>query len=104
MSAVSSIPTPKSTPAPIGLLPTLDLFTTVTLVIGGVIGSGIFKKPAVMAAQLGSPSLLLGVWLLAGVITLFGAITNAEIASIIPETGGQYVYFDRMFGPFVAFL
>ena len=87
-----------------GLLPSLGLFTTVMLVIGGVIGSGIFRKPGVMAAQVGSPELLLGVWVLAGVLTLFGALTNAEIAAMIPETGGQYVYFDRMYGPFFAFL
>ncbi|MEI8043281.1 MAG: amino acid permease [Verrucomicrobiota bacterium] len=87
-----------------GLVPTLGLFTTMMLVIGGVIGSGIFRKPGVMAAQVGSPELLLGVWILAGVLTLFGALTNAEIASLIPETGGQYVYFERMYGPFFAFL
>src|SRR5438445_4952814 len=90
-------------PSP-GLLPTLGLFTTIMLVVGGVIGSGIFRKPGVMAAQLGSPEWLLLVWILAGVITLFGALTNAEIASLIPETGGQYVYFERMYGPFFAFL
>src|SRR5512142_2765619 len=73
---------------PSGLLPTLGLFTTVMMVIGGVIGSGIFRKPGVMAAQVGSPELLLAVWVLAGVMTLFGALTNAEIASLIPETGG----------------
>lgn len=87
-----------------GLLPTLGLFSTVMLVVGGVIGSGIFRKPGVMASQLGSPELLLLVWVLAGVITLFGALTNAEIASLIPETGGQFVYFERMYGPFFAFL
>ena len=87
-----------------GLLPTLGLFTTMMMVIGGVIGSGIFRKPGVMAAQVGSPELLLGVWVLAGVLTLFGALTNAEIASLIPETGGQYIYFERMYGPFFAFL
>src|SRR6266705_6552290 len=87
-----------------GLLPALGLFSTVMLVIGGVIGSGIFRKPGVMASQLGSPELLLGVWLLAGIITLFGALTNAEVASVIPETGGQYIFFERMYGPFVAFL
>ena len=87
-----------------GLLPSLGLFTTIMMVVGGVIGSGIFRKPGVMAAQIGSPELLLGVWALAGVITLFGALTNAEIAGMIPETGGQYVYFDRMYGPFTAFL
>lgn len=86
------------------LFPALGLFSTVMLVIGGVIGSGIFRKPGVMAAQLGSPEVLLFVWVLAGVITLFGALTNAEIASLIPETGGQYVYFERMYGPFFAFL
>src|SRR5882672_10587653 len=87
-----------------GLLPTLGLFTTIMMVVGGVIGSGIFRKPGVMASQLGSPELLLGVWVLAGVITIFGALTNAETASMIPETGGQYVFFDRMYGPFAAFL
>jgi APA family basic amino acid/polyamine antiporter len=86
------------------LLPALGYFTTVMMVVGGVIGSGIFRKPGVMAAQVGSPELLFGVWVLAGVLTLFGALTNAEISSMIPETGGQYVYFDRMYGPFVAFL
>jgi len=72
--------------------------------VGGVIGSGIFRKPGVMASQLGSPEILLLVWVLAGVITLFGALTNAEIASMIPETGGQYVYFERMYGSFFAYL
>jgi APA family basic amino acid/polyamine antiporter len=87
-----------------GLLPALGLFTITMIVIGGVIGSGIFRKPGIMAAQVGSPELLLGVWLLAGVITLFGALTNAEVAAMIPETGGQYIYYDRMYGPFVAYL
>src|SRR6266581_2505398 len=87
-----------------GLLPSLGLFTTIMMVVGGVIGSGIFRKPGVMASQLGSPELLLGVWLLAGIITLFGALTNAEVASVIPETGGQYIYFERMYGPFTAYL
>jgi basic amino acid/polyamine antiporter, APA family len=95
--------TPQASSHP-GLLPTLGLFSTIMLVVGGVIGSGIFRKPGVMAAQLGSPELLILVWILAGVITMFGALTNAEIASLIPETGGQYVYFERMYGPFFAFL
>jgi APA family basic amino acid/polyamine antiporter len=87
-----------------GLLPALGLFTTIMMVVGGVIGSGIFRKPGLMAGQVGSPGLLLMVWLLAGVLTLFGALTNAEVASVIPETGGQYVYFERMFGSFFAYL
>src|SRR3989440_1065356 len=87
-----------------GLIPALGIFSATMLVAGGVIGSGIFRKPGGMAAQVGSPELLLGVWALAGIITLFGALTNAEIAGMIPETGGQYVYFERMYGPFAAFL
>ena len=92
-----------------GLLARLGLFTTTMLVVGAVIGSGIFRKPGVMAGDLigqgvGAPELLLGVWILAGIITLFGALTNAEIAGMIPETGGQYVYFDKMYGPFAAYI
>ncbi len=87
-----------------GLLPTLGLYTTLAIVIGAVIGSGIFKKPAVMAEVTGSPELMLFVWVLAGVLTLFGALSNAEVASMIPETGGQYIYFEKMYGRFVAFM
>src|SRR5437867_8088070 len=102
MNAVASEPT--TSPEQPKLIPALGLFSATMMVTGGVIGSGIFRKPGVMAAQVGSPELLLGVWLLAGIITLFGALTNAEIASAIPETGGQYIFFDRIYGRFVAFL
>jgi APA family basic amino acid/polyamine antiporter len=74
------------------------------LVAGGVIGSGIFRKAGVMAAQVGSPEGLLGVWLLAGIVSLLGALSNAELAAMMPHTGGQYVYLERAYGPFVAFL
>ncbi|MFA6571666.1 MAG: amino acid permease, partial [Bacteroidota bacterium] len=86
------------------LKPRLGLFITMAIVIGAVIGSGIFKKPALMAGQLGSPELLLLVWLVAGIVTLFGALTNAEVAGMISATGGQYVFFRKMYGEFVAFL
>src|SRR5881398_3618514 len=87
-----------------GLVPTIGFFSIILLVVGGVIGSGIFRKPGVMMNELGSPMLLLGVWLLAGGINYLGILTNAEIGSMIPDTGGQYVYFLRMYGPFIAFL
>ena len=74
------------------------------LVAGGVIGSGIFRKPGVMAAQVGSPELLLGVWLVAGVVSVFGTLSNAELAAMMPQTGGQYVFLQRAYGRFVAFL
>src|SRR5436190_17717031 len=86
------------------LVRSIGFFSMILLVVGGVIGSGIFRKPGVMMNELGSPMLLLGVWLLAGGINYLGILTNAEIGSMIPDTGGQYVYFHRMYGPFVAFL
>src|SRR6185295_12212889 len=102
--SVETTPAARGQASPQNLLPALGIFTTVMMVVGGVIGSGIFRKPGVMAEQLGSPELLLGVWVLAGVITLFGALTNAEISSFIPVTGGQYVFFERMYGPFAAYI
>ena len=83
---------------------TIGLTAAVSLVVGSVIGSGIFMKPAVMASQLGSPLLLISVWIVAGLITLCGALSNAEVASMFPQTGGQYVFFKEMYGDAFAFL
>lgn len=68
------------------------------IVISSMIGSGIFKKIAPMSAELGSPGLILLCWLIPGIITMIGAATNAEIAGLIAEPGGQYVYFKRCTG------
>ncbi len=78
--------------------------STIALVIGSVIGSGVFMKPATMAAQLGSPIWLTAVWILAGLFSLFGALVYAELGAMMPENGGIYVYFRRLFGDFTAFL
>jgi APA family basic amino acid/polyamine antiporter len=86
------------------LLRNLGLFTAIAIVVGSMIGSGIFRKPALMANQLGSPEWLIAVWIIAGIMTLFGALTNAEIAGLISATGGQYVYFNKMYNRFVGFL
>lgn len=83
---------------------TLSIQSTTAIVIGGVIGSGIFMKPALMASQLGSPLVLLSVWVVAGIITLFGALSNAELAAMYPETGGQLVFFRRIYGDGFAFM
>jgi basic amino acid/polyamine antiporter, APA family len=82
----------------------LGLWSSVSIVVGAVIGSSIFMKPATMAAQLGSPLLLLCVWVLAGVISLFGGMINAEVGCLLPQTGGQFVYFRHMYGDFFAYL
>ena len=82
----------------------LGLFTAVTIVIGSMIGSGIFKKSASMSTELGAPGIVLAIWLVAGLISLIGALTNAEIAGILPRAGGQYVYFREMYGNFTGYL
>jgi APA family basic amino acid/polyamine antiporter len=74
------------------------------VVIGSIIGSGIFMKPAVMAAQTGSPVWLTVVWIVAGIFSLFGALIFAEAGCMFPQTGGLYVYLRHMYGDFVAFL
>jgi len=81
----------------------LSANTTIALVIGGIIGSGIFMKPALMSAQVGSPWLMLSAWVVAGIVTLFGALSNAELACMFPETGGQYVFFKKCMGMVLPF-
>ncbi|TBR20417.1 MAG: amino acid permease [Chitinophagaceae bacterium] len=80
------------------------LLTCVSIVVGAVIGSSIFMKPATMATQVGSPEILLLVWVVAGIVSLFGGMINAEIGTILPNTGGQFVYFKHMYGDFAAFI
>lgn len=86
-----------------GLIKTIGLFTAVTVVLSSMIGSGVFKKVAPMSDNLLSPELVLFCWLLAGFISLLGSLTNAEIAGLIAEPGGQYVYFRKMYGKAFAF-
>jgi APA family basic amino acid/polyamine antiporter len=86
------------------LVKRLGLFTAVTIVIGSMIGSGIFKKSTAMSTELGAPGIVLAIWLIAGIISLIGALTNAEVAGILPRAGGQYVYFREMYGKFFSYL
>ena len=83
---------------------TIGLYTATSLVIGSVIGSGIFMRPAEMAALLGSPLQILLVWVIGGVLTLFVAMVNAEVGAMLPETGGQYFFMRKMYGEFWAYL
>jgi APA family basic amino acid/polyamine antiporter len=82
----------------------LSLTAAVMAVAGSMIGSGIFRKPSTMAEQLMSPELLIIVWIAAGLITFIGALSNAEVSGMIEATGGQYVYFRKMYGEFTSFL
>lgn len=82
----------------------LGLWACISIVAGSVIGSSIFMKPATMAGQLGSPLLLSLVWVVAGVVSIFGAMINAEVGAMLPETGGQYAYFRYMYGRFFSYM
>lgn len=80
------------------------LLTVIAIVIGDVIGSGIFVKPSSIAQQVPDVGLILFLWLMVGLVTMMGALTNAEAASMFPETGGQYILFKKMYGPLFAYL
>ncbi|HKR01632.1 MAG TPA: amino acid permease [Pyrinomonadaceae bacterium] len=82
----------------------LGLGSAIALVISGVIGVGIFLYPAQMAKALGSPLLLLVVWLVMGLAALCGALCYGELAARFPEAGGGYVYLREAYGPRMAFL
>ena len=86
------------------LIKTITLTSATILVVSSVIGTGVYKKVAPMSAELMSPSLVLAAWVLAGVISLCGALSNAEIAGMLADSGGEYVYFKRIYGKFTAFL
>ena len=86
------------------LLQKLGLFTAVTITVGSMIGSGIFKKSSPMSLELGAPGILIAIWVFAGLMTLIGALTNAEVTGLMPRAGGQYVYFREMYGKFTGYL
>lgn len=82
----------------------LGLTSAIMVVIGSVIGSGIFLTPQRVAAVVEVPGVMIFVWIFTGLLTLAGALTNAEIASEITEAGGQYVFFRVLYGDLIAFL
>ena len=93
-----------STPEEAGLARRLGLATATALVIGEVIGVGIFLVPAGMAKSLGSPGWLLIVWLTMGAGAIGGALCYGALAARYPEAGGGYVYLKEAYGPRMAFL
>ena len=87
-----------------GLVRRLGPFDATMLVMGGIIGAGIFVNPAEVARYVGTPFLIVGVWLLGGLIAIAGALVYAELADRRPEVGGQYAYLRDAYGPTPAFL
>src|SRR3989454_7766107 len=82
----------------------LGPWAAAAIVVGTMIGTGIFLKPAEMASGGGSVAVVFAAWIVGGVLSLFGALSFAELGAMIPEAGGEYAYLRRGFGPVYGFL
>jgi APA family basic amino acid/polyamine antiporter len=89
---------------PTDLVRGLTLSATTALVVGTVIGTGVFIKTAIMAQDTGSAATVLLAWIAAGVLSMCGALTYAELGAILPHAGGEYVYLRHSYGELTAFL
>ena len=95
---------PAEGPSRAALPRRLGLLSAIAVVIGSIIGSGIFRSPAGIADRLPGPIPMLSIWVLGGLFALCGTLTLAEIASAIPKTGGIYAYLREAWGRGAAFL
>ena len=102
-SSAAPLPEAEATPATRELVRALSLRDAIALVLT-VIGTGVFLKTATMAQLVGSPSKVLLVWVVAGLLSLAGALTYAELGAMIPEAGGDYVFLREAYGGLAAFL
>lgn len=82
----------------------LGLGMVIVVCVANIIGSGVYKKIAPMAAELHSSGWVLICWVLGGIISLFGALSNAEVAGLLADTGGEYVYYKKIYNRFFAFI
>ena len=87
-----------------GLVRTLGMGYVVMFVVANIIGSGVYKKIAPMANELHSSIWILLAWIVGGIITLFGALSNAEVAGMLADTGGDFVYLKKIYNRFFAFI
>jgi APA family basic amino acid/polyamine antiporter len=87
-----------------GLQRVIGFWGGVALIVGITIGSGIFRKPSTLATDVGNPVVILALWAFFGVVTLCGALALAELASMLPQTGGAYVYLRAAYGDAAAFV
>ena len=109
MDRVNGLSRPGVGSDPVTLLDTefkrgLGLYASTMVVVGSMIGSGIFLVSAEMGRQTGSPGLLLTAWIVTGVLTVAAALSYGELAAMMPRAGGQYVYLREAFGPLWGFL
>lgn len=103
LNAPSRSGEPTATTAAPELVRGLSGFDSTALVIGNVIGTGVFLKTAVMAQETGSPLLVLAAWVAAGLLSLAGALTYAELGAMLPHAGGEYVFLREAYGETAAF-
>jgi APA family basic amino acid/polyamine antiporter len=87
-----------------GLSRSLGVIEATAIVVGTIIGTGIFLKPRVIASLLDSPGLIMGVWALGGLLSLLGALSYAELGALFPEAGGEYLFMRETYGPASGFL
>jgi APA family basic amino acid/polyamine antiporter len=103
--SISSETTQTSPPATAThLVQGLGLFSATAIVVGSMIGSGIFIVPADISRMVGSPALLIAAWLVTAAMTIIGALSYGELAAMMPRAGGQYVYLREALGPMWGFL
>ena len=91
-------------PSKTGLVSSLGLFSATAIVVGSMIGSGIFIVPAEIGRDVGSPALLIGAWVVTAVMTIIGALSYGELAAMMPGAGGQYIYLREALGSIWGFL
>src|SRR5438874_1955935 len=82
----------------------LGLWDAVSIIIGIVVGTGIYETPPLVLKNVSGPGTALGVWTVAGALSLVGALCYAELATAYPRSGGDYVYLSRAYAPWVGFL
>jgi APA family basic amino acid/polyamine antiporter len=99
------VTTAASVPAtPAGLVRALGLLTAMALVVGDVIGTGVFLKARVMTCNVGTPGMVIAVWVVGGLLSLAGALVYAELAAMMPHAGGEYVFIREAYGRIWGFL
>ncbi|HEY0375519.1 MAG TPA: amino acid permease [Pyrinomonadaceae bacterium] len=94
----------KLAPSNVTLIRGLTLLAAASIVIGNVVGTGVFLKARVMTCNVGTPGMVITVWVVAGILSLAGALTYAELAAMMPRAGGEYVFMREAYGPRMGFL
>lgn len=99
-----TVPRPLQAGVTVSFRRELGRFDTTMVVVGGIIGAGIFINPYIVAQRLDSPALVLSAWLAGGVVALAGALTFAELGTLFPKAGGHYAYLREAYHPMAGFL